>query len=114
MDGILSVVVLALKASTINRRIQSIRQFFGWAFEQGLVESDISREVRFLKSVRAQRPASLTSRESNALLRAAASSRGILSKRNFALVQLLLQTGIRVAEVIMLDFNESEKNRGRS
>ncbi len=96
----------ALKGSTINRRIQSIRQFFGWAFEQGLVESDISHEVRFLRSVKPQRPASLTPRESNALLRAAASSRGVLSKRNFALIQLLLQTGIRVAEVRMLDFND--------
>jgi len=96
----------ALKASTINRRIQSIRQFFGWAFEQGLVKSDISHEVRFLRSSRPQRPEGLTSRESNALLRAAASSRGILSKRNFALIQLLLQTGIRVTETVMMDFSD--------
>jgi site-specific recombinase XerD len=55
-----------------------------------------------MRMVRNQQPAGLTDIEVHALLRAAgASSRG-LAARNYALVQLMLQAGLRVGEVATL------------
>ena len=52
------------------------------------------------------RPVGLTELEVTALLRAAGQSRHGLSKRNYALLQALLQTGARVSEAAALRVGE--------
>jgi integrase/recombinase XerC len=94
------------KGSTINRKIQALRHFFRWAYQSGLIQTEIGREVRFVRAAKRYRPAHLNRREINALLRADGTPRSFLGKRNLAILQLFLQTGIRVAEMASLTFSD--------
>jgi integrase/recombinase XerC len=62
----------------------------------------VVRDIRPVRTVRDRRPAGLTDPEIYALLRAAGASRHGLAPRNYALVQLMVQTGARVGEVAAL------------
>jgi integrase/recombinase XerC len=55
-----------------------------------------------MRTTRNQQPVGLTDGEVQALLRAAGASSHGLAARNYALVQLMLQAGLRVGEVAML------------
>src|SRR5258708_13436557 len=59
-------------------------------------------EVKGGRTVRSQRPIGLAEPEVHMLLRAAGQSRHGLAKRNYALIQLMLQAGLRVGEVAAL------------
>jgi site-specific recombinase XerD len=91
-----------LKATTINRKIQALKKLFGWARQKGYLKSDVSSEVRFVGVAARLRPKGLTETEIQALLRAAGQTRHGLAKRNYALLGLMLETGLRVGEVAAL------------
>lgn len=91
-----------LKATTINRKIQALKKLFGWARQKGYLKSDVSSEVRFVGVAARLRPKGLTETEIQALLRAAGQTRHGLAKRNYALLGLMLETGLRVGEVAVL------------
>ena len=93
------VRVERLAATTINRKVQALKKLFRWAREIGHVKADISVDLRFLPLGQRLRPPGLTSAEVQALLRAAGQTRHGLAKRNYALVSLLLESGLRVGEV---------------
>jgi site-specific recombinase XerD len=57
--------------------------------------------------VRDLRPVGLTEVEVTAVLRAAGQSKHGLSKRNYALLQLMLQTGVRVSEAAALQVRDA-------
>ena len=59
-------------------------------------------DVRPMRTVRNRQPVGLTDIEIHALLRAAGASSHGLAARNYALVQLMLQAGLRVGEVAAL------------
>jgi integrase/recombinase XerC len=94
------------KGSTINRKIQALRKFFRWAHNVGLIKTEISLEARFVRTSKRHRPMHLNRREINALLRAASGTRSFVGTRNFVIVQLFLQTGIRVAEMAGLTISD--------
>jgi site-specific recombinase XerD len=87
-----------LQATTINRKIQALKRLFRWARETGRVKTDVSADLRFLPLGKRLRPPSLTESEVQALLRAAGQSQHGLAKRNYALVTLFLESGLRVSE----------------
>lgn len=87
-----------LKAATINRKLQAIKKLFGWALQQGLVKVNIASEVRFVRVAERPCPKGLNEPEIQSLLRAAGQTRHGLAKRNYALIELLLETGLRVGE----------------
>lgn len=91
-----------MKPSSVNRRIQAVKKCFSWANEKGLTDSDLAQEIRFLKSPNRFKPEHLTQKEVYALLRVAGQSTHGLAKRNYALVQLFVQTGIRTGEAAEL------------
>jgi site-specific recombinase XerD len=91
-----------LQATTINRKIQALKKLFRWAREAGHVKTDVSADLRFLPLGQRLRPPGLTESEVQALLRAAGQTRHGLAKRNYALVTLLVETGLRVGEVCQL------------
>jgi site-specific recombinase XerD len=90
------------KAATINRRLEALRKFFRWAVREKLVKIDITNEIKSVKTVRNRSPQGLTEGEIHAVLRAAGESKHGLAKRNYALVQLMVQAGLRVGEVAKL------------
>lgn len=87
--------------ASINRRLQALRRFCRWAHGEGKLPANPAAEVKLAK-VRGLRPVGLTDREVNAVLRAVRLSKPGWRKRNYALVQLLLQTGMRVSELAAL------------
>jgi site-specific recombinase XerD len=92
----------ALKPASINRKLEALRRLCRWAHREGKLAGNPAAEVKLARTVRDLRPVGLTEAEVTALLRAAGQSRHGLSKRNYALLQLLLQTGVRVSEAAAL------------
>lgn len=90
------------KPASVNRRLQALRRFYGWAKQAGLSAVNPAEAVRFRRRPPPTQPAALTKQEVHALLRAAGQSPHGLSTRNYALVQLLLQADLRVSEVTRL------------
>jgi integrase/recombinase XerC len=91
--------VLRRKPSTINHHIQVLKRFYGWAQQNELISEDPASALHFVKRVTPTKPRALNKQESNALLRAAGLSTHGLAKRNYAILQLMLQSGLRVGEV---------------
>jgi site-specific recombinase XerD len=92
----------AQRATTINRRLQSLRLFYNWLTQHRGAKDNPAEHLHFLREGRRPQPAALKRGEVLALLRAASASPHGMAKRNVALVQLLLQTGLRVSEVAAL------------
>jgi len=90
------------RATTVNRRLQSLRLFYRWLQQRSGTEENPAEHLRYLREARQQQPEALKRGEVLALLRAADASPHGLAKRNVALVQLLLQAGLRVSEVAAL------------
>jgi integrase/recombinase XerC len=95
-----------LQAATINRKLQAIKKLFGWALDKSLVKGNVAREVRFVRVAKRPCPKGLTEPEVQSLLRAAGQTRHGLAKRNYALIELLLETGLRVGEAADLHVSD--------
>lgn len=96
------MTVRRFKAATVNRRLEALRKFFKWAFREKLSKNDITIEIKSVKTFRNRSPQGLTDGEVHGILRAAGESKHGLAKRNYALVQLMVQVGLRVGEVAKL------------
>ena len=94
------------KATTINRRIQSLKRFYVWLSQLKLCKNNPCENIKFIRRSPNKKPEALNKMEVHALLTVAGSSVYGLSKRNYALVQLLLQTGLRVSEVANLQIRD--------
>jgi len=96
------MVAAGRRPATVNRRLEALRRLCRWAHGTGALAADAVRGVRPMRTTRNQQPVGLTDGEVQALLRAAGASSHGLAARNYALVQLMLQTGLRVGEVATL------------
>ena len=96
------MVAAGRRPATINRRLEALRRLGRWAHTMGMLSVDVVHNVRPVRTVRNRQPAGLTDHEVHAVLRAAGASRHGLALRNYALVQLMLQTGTRIGEVAIL------------
>lgn len=100
-----------LKPTTINRRLIALSRFFRWAVSQGqVVDNPFEALENFtLRVPQDTAPKALTHNEQLALLRAA---RHAGNPRDIAILQTLLGTGIRLAEIVGLrlpDLDISER-----
>jgi site-specific recombinase XerD len=95
-----------LKAASVNRRPEAVRRLLHWAEANGTVERNVAVKVKSVRVIRERRPLGLMAAEVHSLLRAAGESSHGLARRNYALVQLTLQTGLRVGEVAALRRND--------
>lgn len=97
---------------TLSRRITSVKSFFRWLTKYGAISADPAEKV-------AQRPATsptpriLTEEEERAVIKAAASWRRLPEPdaRPYALVALLLQTGIKKSECLGVRMNHITQSR---
>jgi len=94
------------KPATVNRKLEALRRFSRWAHSHGKLAEHVAAEVKLTRAVRGQCPKGLNAAEVQALLRAAGQSRHGLARRNYALTQILLQTGLRVSEVAGLQVGD--------
>jgi len=86
-----------LSGASINRMIQSIRRFFSWAYKAELIEADPSPNLKLKTLQKPLQPKALDKAEIHKVLSLA--GKGSYGQRNYALVQLLLQTGLRIGEI---------------
>jgi len=90
--------------STINLRISALRAWCGWMTEQGYLAADPAAHVKLIGGEGSSKRSGLKSAQVNALLRQAQESRD--KERNYAIVQVLMQTGIRLGECAALTFED--------
>lgn len=99
--------------STLARRTSSARGFFGWALDEGLVESDPSLRLVTPKKGR-HLPRVATASGLDDMLRRAASAAAEgepLALRDHAVLELLYGSGIRVSELCGLDIDDVDLSR---
>lgn len=90
-------------ASTVNRHLMSLRKFFALAKEMGAIAADPTRGIALIKEDRQATSRPISEEEIERLLSAAQNgSRAGLIRRDQAILQLLLHTGLRVSEVVDL------------
>jgi site-specific recombinase XerD len=89
-------------SSTINRRLQAVRKFYDFAGRAGLVSHNPAREVARVDERSPVPPRVLASGEAHRLLCAVGNGAGGLSRRDRAILLLLLNTGIKVRELVDL------------
>jgi site-specific recombinase XerD len=90
-------------ASTINRRLMALRKFFVFAQEIGAVSADPTRGIGLVRDDGQTFSRSLSIEEVMQLLEAAhTGARAGLVRRDVAILLLLLNTGLRVSEIVNL------------
>lgn len=98
----------ALKPSSVNRKLEALRRFCRWAHATGKLRTNVAAELKLVRAPRGTRPKGLIATEVQALLRTAGQSRRTLARRNYAVVQLLLQAGLRVSEAAAARIDDLE------
>jgi integrase/recombinase XerD len=88
--------------STINRRIQALRKFYDFAEQSGLSSFNPARAVDRLDEPGATSPRILTDGEMERLLEAVRESSNALACRDGAILMLLVETGLKVGELVEL------------
>ncbi len=96
------VTAKAHPPATVNRRLQGVRKFFKYAVQAGLVDQDPTLGIKLLPLARTEGARGLDRLEVERLLEAVRDRSSRLAKRDYAIIQLMLQTGIRVGELTRL------------
>ena len=96
------------KSASVNRRLQSLKRFFAWAHQNKWTKKNPAADVRFKRRMPLSKPTALNKSEVHALLRVAGQSPHGLAQRNYALIQLLLQAGLRIGEAATLQYQDVE------
>lgn len=97
-----------LSPSTVNRVLSSAKSFFRWAVEAEKINADPTVKVR-TKRVEQAPPVYLDKAEKNRLLKELRMSKEPHALRDLAIFQLMLGTGIRLAEAVGLDVGDIDE-----
>jgi integrase/recombinase XerC len=92
--------------STINRRLQAVRKFYDFLGQFGLASGNPAREVQRLSKHTTSSPRVLTATEVRELLRAVGDSANGLARRDRAILLLVLETGLKISEVVELQLDD--------
>jgi site-specific recombinase XerD len=93
-------------AATINRRLQAVRKFYDFGRQVGISSHNPARDVERLDERSADSPHILSADEVRKLLHAVGDGMDSLSRRGRAVLLLLLDTGIRVRELVDLRLDD--------
>jgi len=99
--------VLGLKPATINRRLVTLKRYFGWARDKGITSSDPAKPVKLVPSV-PRAPRHLDDKEEAALV-SAVTRYG--NPRDRAIIITALHTGLRAEELCGLEREHVRINR---
>jgi site-specific recombinase XerD len=98
--------------ATINRRLQGIRKFFSFAITADLLPVNPAAEVSRVDEQNSAPSRILTPVELGRLLAAVRSNNGGQSRRDYALLQVLVETGVKVSELVDLRLEDVELGVG--
>ena len=104
-DWLAAMAASGHSRATLARRSASVRTFSSWAFEAGLLASDVAARLRAPR-VDNRLPGVLTPQQASQLLKTAsdlASDGHVLAVRDLAIIETLYATGVRVSELVGLD-----------
>ncbi len=90
--------------ASVNAEIAALRSWCDWLFDHGYVSANPAARLRSVGRQGQPAPKGLDDRQVNTLLREASRSRH--AARDYALVQVLLQTGMRIGECASLDYED--------
>jgi site-specific recombinase XerD len=98
--------------STVNRRLQAVRKFYDFLGHVGLVTRNPARDVERVNECSHTLPRILTADEVNRLLRAVGDGKDSLVRRDRAILLVLLDTGIKVRELVDLRVDDLDLDVG--
>lgn len=94
----------AKATSTVNAHVAALRRWCAWLNEQGYLLTNPAARLKTVGRQVPHAPKGLTDRQINALLREVQRTRH--RYRDYALVQMMLQTGMRVGECAVLNIED--------
>jgi len=90
---------------TINAHVAGIRAWCTWLYENKHIPANLAIRLKFIdEQTAAASPKGLKDKEVNALLRAAQRTR--YPERDYAILQILVQTGMRIGECAALNYQD--------
>jgi len=92
-------------AASLHRLKASVKSFFAWAKDTGLVAEDPARGLR-LKRLPRKPPSFLTQAEKRKLLKELKGRNTPADRRDRVIFEVLLGTGIRLGELVSLDLDD--------
>jgi site-specific recombinase XerD len=92
------------ETSTVNVHISALRSWCQWLVEHDYLDESPATRLKLVRQVQSDAPEPLSNTAVNALLRAA--QRGRHGKRDHAILQMLLQTGMRIGECQSLGWQD--------
>jgi integrase/recombinase XerD len=98
--------------STVNRRLQAIRKFYDFLSQTGLSSHNPARDVERANERSTVSPRILTADQVNKLLHAVGDGTDSLARRDRAILLLLLDTGVKVRELVNLRVDDVDLNVG--
>jgi len=90
--------------STVNSAVAALRAWCAWLHEHAYLAGMPAVRLKFVGRESDSAPQGLKDREVNALLRAAQHTR--YAARDYAVLQMLLQTGMRIGECAALNYED--------
>ena len=112
-DWLAAMAASGHSRATLARRSASVRTFSSWAFEAGVLSSDVAARLRAPR-VDNRLPGILTTQQASQLLKTAAdlaSDGEVLAVRDLAIVETLYATGVRVSELVGLDVTDLDHSQ---
>lgn len=94
-----------MSESSVNKVKTSVKSFFNWLADSGHIVSNPAAAIR-IRHVQRPAPDVLTDVEKKRLLKAVSNTKGKKAFRDFAVISLFLNTGIRVSELVGLDIDD--------
>ncbi|MBN1660556.1 MAG: tyrosine-type recombinase/integrase [Anaerolineae bacterium] len=92
--------------TTVNRRIQALRKFYAVAIDAGWTECNPAEPVSLRKERASKRSRSLTAKDVDRLLDAVKSGHPRRMARDWAVIQLLLNAGLKLGELTELEMDD--------
>ena len=97
--------------TTLARKIASVKSFFAFLMDEGVVVKNPTEELRAPRIGRTL-PKALSEEEVERLLRAPAQVQTPEGERDRAMLELLYATGMRVSELVSLDLDDVNLDQG--
>lgn len=102
------------KSAAKSRKVASLRSFFQYLYGKiGVIDQDPSQSLESPK-IESRHPVYLTLEESRDLLDAVLSNKNEeYRKRDYAIIMLFLNCGLRLSELVSIDINKIEKDEDK-
>ncbi|PIU51059.1 hypothetical protein COS91_06665 [Candidatus Desantisbacteria bacterium CG07_land_8_20_14_0_80_39_15] len=100
-------VVKRQKPATVNRHIAALRSFFRFLHQQELIRENLSRNLSHLEIESQKAPEVLTHVQALRLF-GSVNKTSAMGKRDFAIIQLFVQCGLRLSELAHIEIGDIE------